>query len=276
MASRSVGTVSVVLGQTTINLKLYLVGMAQKVSFSKPLPNKQIDSNTTQTPVLEPITDVEVKEIPIIESKEINTDKRYEYKKNKFVTLTKEEIDNIQTQKDTIDLEEFISIADIDPIAIEKNYYTGPDTGMDTVYQLLYQVLSASNKAAVGTWFSKGMDRLVIIRPYQHGLVMHQMFYSSEVRSFDDMCDKVPLSTELLTMGQMLIDQLSVDTFDHSKYYDLFFDKLTTLVSEKITNEVVSSSEVEKILKASLVGAGVTKKNIKETISKAKKEKKTA
>jgi DNA end-binding protein Ku len=276
MASRSVGTVSVVLGQTTINLKLYLVGMAQKVSFSKPLPNKQIDSNITQTPVLETTTEVEVKEIPIVESKEVNTDKRYEYKKNKFVTLTKEEIDNIQTQKDTIDLEEFISIADIDPIAIEKNYYTGPDTGMDTVYQLLYQVLSNSNKAAVGTWFSKGMDRLVIIRPYQHGLVMHQMFYSSEVRSFDDMCDKVPLSTELLTMGQMLIDQLSVDTFDHSKYYDLFFDKLTTLVSEKITNEVVSSSEVEKILKESLVGAGVTKKNIKETISKAKKEKKTA
>ncbi len=61
-----------------------------------------------------------------------------------------------------------------------------------------------------------------MVRACDVGLVIHQMFYNSEVRAFDNTCDKVTLSPMELTMGKMLIDQFSKEKFDKSKYRDQF------------------------------------------------------
>ena len=82
----------------------------------------------------------------------------------------------------SIDLKEFVPILKVDPIYFESSYYLGPDEGGEKPYRLLAEALAKTQKAAVAELVSRGKEQIVIIRPYQGGLVLHGMFYPNEIR----------------------------------------------------------------------------------------------
>lgn len=64
--------------------------------------------------------------------------KGYEYKKNKYVVMTDEELEKIKTKKDkTIHIIQFAKMSEVNMIYYEKDYYAVPDTGAEKAYELL-------------------------------------------------------------------------------------------------------------------------------------------
>jgi DNA end-binding protein Ku len=269
MALRSTGRVVLTFGMVSVGIKLYLSASAEQVSFNMINPK-------TGNRVSQKLVDKETGE----EVNRNETLKGYEYQKDKYLTFTEEEVANMQADKrDTLDIAEFVPVSEIDPLHVEKTFYTGPDKGMDRQYQLLLQTLKTEGKAAVGTWVARGKEHLVTVRAYGDVLIVHQMFYNSEVRAFDDACNKISLSPVELAMGKMLVTQFSKDTFDKSKYRDQFVDKLNKAVEIKLAGgtitEVQSKSTTSSMadsLRASLAAMGVPESQINDMIAKAEAE----
>lgn len=268
MGARAVARVVLTFGMVSVGIKLFLAAKSEQVSFNMINPET---GNRVKQKLVDAVTEAEVSRG--------DTLKGYEYQKGSFITFTDEEVANMAAEKrDTLDIKEFIPVTEIDPLHVEKTFYTGPDKGMDRQYQLLLQTLKNEGKAAVGTWVARGKEHLVTVRAYEHGLIVHQMYYDSEVRSFDNTCDNVTISPTELAMGKMLVDQFSTDTFDKSKYRDKFADKLAEAIDTKLAGGEITEAKskapsgMADSLRASLAAMGVPAARIDAMIAKAEAE----
>ena len=83
-------------------------------------------------------------------NKEIKQDeivKGYEYEKDKYVIISGEDLEKIQTEKDkTIQILKFVKEAEVDPIYFEKNYYAQPDKQGQKAFDLLRGAMLATKK----------------------------------------------------------------------------------------------------------------------------------
>jgi DNA end-binding protein Ku len=191
----------------------------------------------------------------------------YEYARDQFVTMSDEELKALDSQSDgSIEIEEFVPIAKVEPIYLEKANLLGPDKGGSKAYHLLRDAMIETGRVAIGRYHARGREPLVLIRPTPEGLVMHTLFYADEVRKFDDidLGDRVPLREAELALAKQLIDQLSQKSFEPSKYEDDYRRKVVATIERKVAGEEVIAAPAaeprEKIidlvaaLKQSLAG----------------------
>ena len=268
MGARAVARVVLTFGMVSVGIKLFLSASSEQVGFNMINPET---GNRVKQKLVDSVTEQEVSRG--------DTLKGYEYQKGSYITFTDEEVANMAAEKrDTLDITEFVPVSEIDPLHVEKTFYTGPDKGMDRQYQLLYHTLKTEGKAAVGTWVARGKEHLVTVCAYEHGLIIHQMYYNSEVRAFDNTCDNVTITPTELAMGKMLVDQFSAKKFDKSKYRDRFADRLAEAVETKLAGGAITATQAKvpsgmaESLRASLAAMGVPVAQIDAMIAKAEAE----
>src|SRR5678809_1674583 len=113
-----------------------------------------------------------------------NTVKGYEFAKDQYVVLTPEELKALEEKAtSTIDVVEFVPLAQVDREYLEKVYYLGPDKGGDRAYRLLAKALHETGRAALGQFASRGQQYLVLLRPKNGVIVMEQLHYADEMKS---------------------------------------------------------------------------------------------
>ena len=116
----------------------------------------------------------------------------YEFAKGQYVTFTEEELKALNVAAtNAIDIAEFIPLAEVERLYIERVYYLGPDKGAARSYHLLKRALSKTGRAALANYAARGRSYLVLVRQMGEGLVMEQLKYQQELRPFDE----VPLDT---------------------------------------------------------------------------------
>jgi DNA end-binding protein Ku len=196
---------------------------------------------------------VEEREVPWSEIK-----KGYEITKNNYVVLEKEEMDSIRLKStNTIEIKEFINAKEFDPIYIEKNYYVGPDPGKrknsqtsNRAYSLFVKILNETNKIAIGKVVLKDKERLVALRAYQRGLVMHQLKYLDEIRPMDEiggLDSSQKIDPKELSLGRTLVETLTTEKFDPGQYTDSYAKELERLIEAKSRGQRVTIKEEEKL-----------------------------
>src|SRR5262249_50264750 len=113
--------------------------------------------------------------------------KGYEVSKDQYVLFSDEELRALEVAASpSIDIQEFVPLADVDPVYFENAHYLGPDKGGEKAYRLLADAMREAGVVAVAQHVTRGKERLVLIRPMAKGLVIHTLYYADEVRSFDD------------------------------------------------------------------------------------------
>lgn len=265
MGQRSIGSGIITFGLVNIPFKLFTAATAERISFNMITPKgnrvKQIYSDSE--------TGEQVERGDCLSG--------YEYSKGEFVTFTKEELEALQSERaNEIEVIEFVPKDSINLIEVEKSYYIGPNKGGDKSYSLLSRVLDNTDKAAVGRWYCKGKEHLVVISPNGNGLILHQMFYASEIRCFENTCDDVDLSEDEIELATKLINKMSSKKFDNTKYQDGFVAKINSAVEQKINGQAIKSyGKKPKNVSSDLAGAlkssisGVNTKVSKSSKSKA-------
>src|SRR5205814_1781677 len=100
--------------------------------------------------------------------------KGFEYSRDQFVQFSEDELKKLESAKtDELELVEFVPESTVDFVYIEKTYWLGPDKGGDRAYRLLSEAMTRSKQIAVGRFWTRGKEQLVLVRPYKKGLSLH-------------------------------------------------------------------------------------------------------
>ena len=231
MAARATSSGTISFGLVSIPVKLYAASKSKALRFN--MLHETDHSRLKQKLVCNECgDDVERSE----------TVKGYEYSRGQYVVLSEEEIRSVETKNDkSIEIEEFIPLAQVDPIFFDKSNLLGPDKGGAKAYTLLADAMRASGKAAIGRYSTRGRQALVLLRATDDGLVMHGLLYADEVRSHGDvdMGDEVAFKEGELDLALQLIDQLSTDEFRPGKFEDGYRQALLEIVDRKVAGEEI-------------------------------------
>jgi DNA end-binding protein Ku len=140
--------------------------------------------------------------------------KGYEFAKGQYVIFTEEELEEVLFKAThSIDIKEFVPLEQVDPIHFEKAYYLGSNVGGERPYQLLATVMREKNRAALAMYAARGKNYLVLLRPFENGLMMQQLRYSSEIREFVDIeVGDVEIDSTELALAEQIVDQIRTTT----------------------------------------------------------------
>lgn len=170
--------------------------------------------------------------------------KGYEVSPGRYVTITKEELDALDPKGNrTIEIQDFVELAEIEPLYYESSYHLVPDKGAVKAYALLFEAMRKTQKAAVANFVMRSKQYLCSIRPMGKGLLLNTLLYGDEVvdqSEFDDLkgeSSAKPAAREL-QMAEQLVESLSAK-FDPSAYKDEYRDKLLEMLEKKAEGKEV-------------------------------------
>jgi DNA end-binding protein Ku len=269
MTSRSIWKGSISFGLVNIPVKLH-----STTDSSKDFSFNQLDDKGHRIQHKKWCS-VEDKEIPGSEIK-----KGYQISKDNYVVVEKEDLEKIKIKTtQSIDIKEFIDSKDFDPILIEKSYYVAPEKSkkngiIDKAYTLFAKVISETNKIAIGKVVLKDREHLVALRAYQRGIVMHQLRYINEIKPVDEVeemsgaaaaaasssssSSQPSIDNKELSLGKILVENLTSKEFDISEYSDEYTKQLEQLINAKTSGKKTfhnASAENEEDVSKNLLEA---------------------
>jgi DNA end-binding protein Ku len=172
----------------------------------------------------------------------------YAVSKNKYVTFTDEEIEALETDDNrALDITEFVDLGQIDPVFYEKGYFLGPAPGGGKTYHLLATAMKDQNKVGVARWVAAGREHLVVLRPYEDGLILHTMYYADEVRDFSAIdIERAPAKEKEVKLAEMLINELTEKKFNPLQYKDEYRKRLMDRIRAKAQGKTIVAEEKEE------------------------------
>src|SRR2546428_8768513 len=201
MPARSIGSGTISFGLVSIPIRVYVATHSEQLSFN--LLHAPCGTRIKQQ-IYCPHHDTVVERSELV--------KGYQFAKDRYVSFTDEELKALEAEANrSIDIHEFVPLASVDPIYFENAHYLGPDKGAEKAYHLLAQAMRATGKVALAQYVRGGKEHLVLVRPYDGGLVLHTMHYADEVRSLAevDLGGEPKVRAGELEMARKLVQPLS-------------------------------------------------------------------
>jgi DNA end-binding protein Ku len=160
----------------------------------------------------------------------------FEIEKGRYVPLEDDDLDRLDVElTHSIDILDFVSLDEIDPVYFRKAYYLLPAEGAEKPYNLLVRALEETSRVAIAKVVIRNKQHLAAVRPYEGVLLLETMYYSDEVRkpeALDGDLGKPRLQKAEVDMAKSLVENLS-DTFKPEKYDDQYRKELLDLIKAK-------------------------------------------
>ena len=167
----------------------------------------------------------------------------FEIAPGQYVLLDEEELQNIKPESgDTINLESFVDVEEIDPIYFNRTYYLEPVQSGMKPYAVLMKALEETKKVGLGGFVMRGNEYLGAVRPGDGVLCLDTMHFSDEIRSPE----------EELSIGKEKIDKREValatelikswtGEFNPEKYHSTYREKLRKAIEKKAKGQKITA-----------------------------------
>jgi DNA end-binding protein Ku len=239
MAPRAIGSGTISFGLVTIPVKVYSATKpAERISFN--LLHGKCSGRLRQQYVCQKDDEIVTRDEMV---------KGYEFAKGQYVLFSEDELKALEGKStQTIEITEFVPAETVDPVYFDKSYYLGPDRHGNRPYALLSRALIETGRWALARYSTRGKQYLVALRPVEGGLVMQQLLFANEVRSFSelDLDADTEIRQQELDLAITLADQVTSDRFHPEEYRDEEAEKLREVIQKKIEGEEVSLMEEEE------------------------------
>ena len=234
MPARSISSLTVTFGLVAIPVKLHTATSSRSFSFN--LLHKGCGSRLRQQYLC-------IKENVVVPGEDIV--KGYEFAKDQYVTFSPDELKALEEAGSrAVEITEFVPVESVDPIFFDKAYYLAPDKGGAKAYALFAQALRDTRRCALGRWASHGKQHIVLLRPFEDGLVMQQLLYAAEVRSIGELeIPDVEVKDAELKLARQLIEQQSSAAFDPAAYTDAVRERIEAAVEKKVEGQEITLPE---------------------------------
>lgn len=197
---------------------------------------------------------IKYRKVAASDGEEVTNDeivKGYEVAPDQYVVIDPDELKELDPKASrTIEIEDFVDLADVDPIYYESSYYLMPQETAAKPYRLLHEALVKTGKAAVARFVLRTKQYLAIIRPLDGALAVSTLLYHDEVVPVSrlDLPDpeEVEVSDRELTMAEQLIASMATD-WDPQRYEDTYRLKVMDLIKAKAEGqEIVTVPDSER------------------------------
>ena len=174
--------------------------------------------------------------------------KGYDLGGGEYVILTPEELASVAPGPSrTIEVTDFVELADIDPIYFDKPYYLAPHgKNGDRAYELLRKVMDETNKVAIATFVMREKQYLVAVRPEKSALVLETLLFADEVRDPVEEIDVLPVKATFedreIEMAKLLIDSMTT-AWEPKRYSDTYRERVEELIEQKRQGTVVVTEQ---------------------------------
>ena len=239
---RAIWSGSISFGLVNVPVKLYSAVHQQDLSFH------QFEEGTNAR--------VRNKRVSEKTGKEVSYDdivKGYEVEKGHYVMVEPEELKEFAPRATrTIDIEDFVSLDEIDPIFYDATYYLAPEKsdGAKKAYVLLREAMEDQQKVGIGRLVMRTKQYLAAIRPYEKGMALSTMLFHDEIVPLSDI-DEIPTArvkaapAEVKMAGQ-IIDSMSRE-WDPKRYEDTYRIQVLDFLKKKAAGEeIVVEDEPEE------------------------------
>jgi DNA end-binding protein Ku len=234
MSARSIGTGTVSFGMVSIPIRLYSAGESSAaVSFN--LLHAKCKSRLKQQYICPKDNEIVPRDQMV---------KGYEFSKDQYVTFTEEELKAMaEDAQKAIEITEFVPASQVDPIYFDGAYYLGPDKGGEKAYKLLTEAMKQTGRSALAKWAARGKQYLVLIRPSAGGLIMQQLLYADEVRSFAEVpVGDAEVKEPELKLAVQLVEQIASDEFHPENYTDEVRKRYLEAIQRKVEGQEVTTA----------------------------------
>jgi DNA end-binding protein Ku len=178
--------------------------------------------------------------------------KGYDLGGGKYVIIDSDELEAVEPGRSrNIEITDFVSLSDIDPVFYKSTYYLAPQ-GRDAqrAYALLRQAMHDNDKVGVATFVLRNKQHLVAIRPDDKVLALETMYFADEVRDPVAELDTLPgddvsFRDREIETAKLLIDSMTTD-WQPEQYRDTYRDAVEELIEAKAKGEVVEHERPEE------------------------------
>jgi DNA end-binding protein Ku len=228
---RAIWSGSISFGLVNIPVKLFTAVSRKNVSFH------QIDKRTGAR--------IKQRRVSAADGEEVAYEdivKGYELPSGDYVTIDDDELSALDPEAvRTIDIEEFVDLADIDPIYYDSAYYLVPDATTAKPYKLLAEAMEESRKVGIARFVMRTKQYVAAVRPKDGKLLLSTMVYDDEIVRPEeiggfDVLEKVDVGEKEVAMAEQLIASLS-DSFEPSKHRDTYREAVLELIERKAAGE---------------------------------------
>jgi len=185
------------------------------------------------------LSPVNYKRVAEKDGKEVPWDhivKGYEYEKGKYVVLKDEDFERVDLEAtQTVDIQDFVDVDEIDPMFFYKPYYLEPQKGGDKAYALLRDALKDSKKVGIAKVVIKTRQYLAGVKPEDGALVLELMHFADELADTGKLHlpKKVEVGKREMNMAKSLIGSMSAK-WNPEKYHDDYREALMEVIEEKV------------------------------------------
>jgi DNA end-binding protein Ku len=162
--------------------------------------------------------------------------KGYEYEEGQYVSVDNEELKKITPKSGkTMEILAFVKQEQIDPIYLDASYLALPDKDADKACQVLLKALEDTGRVGIAQVTMHQREYTVFIRPRNHGITVHTMYFQNEIREVQGYGEKpknLQIKPQEIKLAEQLVETLSED-FNPAKYRDTFQERLRALVESK-------------------------------------------
>src|SRR5207245_5997046 len=185
------------------------------------------------------LSPVNYKRVAEKDGKEVPWDqivKGYEYEKGKYVVLKDEDFHRVDLEAtQTVDIQDFVDLDEIDPMFFYKPYYLEPQKGGDKAYVLLRDSLAQKKKVSIAKVVIKTRQYLAGVKPEDGALVLELMHFADELADTSKL--RIPKKVEVgkreTNMATALVESMS-SKWNPEKYHDDYREALMEVIEEKV------------------------------------------
>ena len=171
----------------------------------------------------------------------------YEFDKGRYVVFTDDEIAAAGHQGGPrmVDVVEFVSAREIDPIYYRSSYYLAPESTGQKAYAILRQALVETDRIGIAKVAIRSRVHLAALRARDDVLVLETLHWPDEVRNadFEGLDGDLDIRDQEVAMATMLIDNLTSE-FDPAQWTDASRERIEELARKKIEGEEIVAPEI--------------------------------
>lgn len=222
---RAIWSGSISFGLVNIPVKLYSGVRDHKVHFH------QLDKKSGSRIRYEKVAEKTGKEV---DSDDIQLG--YEMGKGELVVVDPGELDDLRPRTTkTIDISDFVDLAEVDPVYYNRTYWLAPDgEAASRAYRLLVAAMEQRGRVGIGMVVMRNRQYLAAIRPREGALALSTMRFADEVIDVGDI-DGVPsksvkVEAKEKQLATQIIDSLA-GPWKPEKYHDTYTEEVRELIA---------------------------------------------
>ena len=224
--ARSIWKGSISFGLVNIPVGLYAAEKSKELHFNlldrrnlAPVHYQRVNSETG-------------KEVPWED-----TVRGFEFEPKRYVVLTDDDLKRANPEStQTIEIVDFVDLAEISPVFFEKPYYLAPERRGAKSYALLRETLRRTGKVGIAKVVIRTRQHLAAVVPFDDVIVLDLMRFQDELRDASELdlpAGKQGLSEKELKMAQRLVETM-IDAWDPERYRDDYRVDLKALIDARV------------------------------------------